>query len=461
MSNTNDTIIPLIAGGTFTGTFQKRDLNSIASVNVFSDTTCDVRIQQAPNLVNVVNNDLFLYDPSAAVIFQQYLVLDYFRVVVTNTSGVDQTFLRVTSKVSNVLEPVDATLTVNLTPATDGILVYGANGGNTATPVAIYVDASGLIQDVNSAANTAVLANLDGCIAANKVAVDIGAVDISGQSIIVSNFAELVTDLSGVFVHVDNFPAEQVVDISGVVVTSSQHLNNLNATYGAGAVVGTIITANVETNVPYVTFELSSPTVFTVGQQVVISGATTFPLLNGVRTITEVLSSSVYGIYFEGLIGNGGDYGETGAMRSFGSSPLLADASGNLLVKVEGTAAVSIAGDVTTLEKPTILAYRNIATSSTGQIVSAVPATIRQFCAQNSASGSNQYIKLYDMAGVPTSADTPVFTFLLGAGSGIVANVILNHTFSIGIGIRATLLPADNDNTAAANYVFTNLTYSV
>ena len=234
----------------------------------------------------------------------------------------------------------------------------------------------------------------------------------------------------------------------------------MNATYSAGAVVRTIITATAETNVPYVYIEVSSPTVFTVGQQVVISGATTYPLLNGVRTITEVFSSTVYGIYFEGLTGGGGDVPETGAMRSFGASPLLADVSGNLLVNVQGTAAVSIAADVTTVVKPTTLAYRNIATSSTGQIVSAVPATIRQFCAQNSAA-TNQYVKLYNKATAPTNADTPVFTFLLGSATGIVANTILNHSFTVGIGVRATLLPADNDNTAATNFVFTNLTYSV
>jgi hypothetical protein len=307
-------------------------------------------------------------------------------------------------------------------------------------------------------------------------------VDISGQTTLVGNFAELVTDLSGQHVIVNNlqdisgitvvtdisgqtvkisnYPSTQVVDVSGVVVTSSQLLNNLNATYSAGAVQGNIIGVEVETGVPYVIFEFSSPAVFSVGQQVVVAGCTTFPILNGVRTIAIVYSSTAVAIYFEGIIGNVTP-SETGSMTNYGASPLQADASGNLLVKVEGTAAVSIAGDVTTLEKPTTLAYRNIATSNTGQIVSAVPATIRQFCAQNSASGSNQYIKLYDMAGVPTSADTPVFTFLLGAGSGIVANVILNHTFSIGIGIRATLLPADNDNTAASNFIFTNLTYSV
>jgi hypothetical protein len=255
-------------------------------------------------------------------------------------------------------------------------------------------------------------------------------VDISGQDVRVTNLQDIsginvVTDISGQTVLVGNFPAEQVVDVSGVVVTSSQHLNNLNATYSAGAVVGNITLVNGgQGNNGKVVIDFNAPIVFVVGQQVVIAGATTFPQLNGVKTIAEINNTSSYIIYFSDFPStDDNDIGETGTISSYGSSPLQTDASGNLLVKVEGTAAVSIAGDVTTIVKPTTLAYRNIATSNTGQVVSAVPATIRQFCAQNSAA-TNQYVKLYNKATAPSSADTPIFTFLLGSATGIVANVI-------------------------------------
>ena len=516
----NSTTTPLVIGGTFSGAWEKRLTNCFLDVSIFASTNTLLYIQQSSNASQITNNDLYSYlTPGTAAIHQQPLVLEYFRVVVTNSSAATQTYLREIARLNNVNisngvaldpQPVSGTVDVGNFPATQAVtgdFYQATQPVSIAAPVAVTGDFYPATQPVSGSVSLLAAADPTLCVGTVRLTdvygqglvttagnlmvginniytsnplhtiLDSGSVNITGSVAVTGDFYQATQPVSiaapvavtGDFyqatqpvsgtVDVGNFPAEQVVDVSGVVVTSSQHLNNLNATYAAGAVVGNIISASPETNIPYVGIELSSSPVFTIGQQVVISGATTFPGLNGVRTITEIVSSTVFRIYFEGLTGSGNDVPETGIMRSFGSSPLQADSTGNLLVKVEGTAAVSVSGDVSVVQKTTTLAYRNIATSNTGDVVSAVPATIRQFCAQNSAA-TNQYVKLYNLSGIPTSSDTPIFTFLLGSATGIVANVILNHTFSVGIGIRATLLPADNDNTAATNFVFTNLTYS-
>ena len=515
----NSTTTPLVIGGTFTGTWEKRLTNCFLDVSIFASTNTLLYIQQSSNASQITNNDLYSYlTPGTAAIHQQPLVLEYFRVVVTNSSAATQTYLREIARLNNVNisngvaldpQPVSGTVDVGNFPATQAVtgdFYQATQPVSIAAPVAVTGDFYPATQPVSGSVSLLAAADPTLCVGTVRLTdvygqglvttagnlmvginniytsnplhtiLDSGSVNITGSVSVTGDFYQATQPVSiaapvavtGDFyqatqpvsgtVDVGNFPAEQVVDVSGVVITSSQHLNNLNATYAAGAVVGTIISANAETNVPYVTIEVSSPTVFTIGQQVVISGATVFPGLNGVRTITEVLSSTLYNIYFEGLTGSGNDVPETGIMRSFGSSPLQADSTGNLLVKVEGTAAVSVSGDVSTVNKPTTLAYSNIALSNTGQVVSAVAATIRQFSAQNS-NATNQYIKIYNKATAAVAADSPIFTFLLPTNSGVSYEI--NHTFSLGISVRATFLPAVADNTAAADYVFTNFTYSV
>ena len=227
----NSTTTPLVIGGTFTGTWEKRLTNCFLDVSIFASTNTLLYIQQSSNASQITNNDLYSYlTPGTAAIHQQPLVLEYFRVVVTNSSAATQTYLREIARLNNV---------------------------NISNGVAL---------DPQPVSGT----------------VDVG--NFPATQAVTGDFYQATQPVSGT-VDVGNFPAEQVVDVSGVVITSSQHLNNLNATYAAGAVVGTIISANAETNVPYVTIEVSSPTVFTIGQITIIKCQICF---NYFRKLTRI-----------------------------------------------------------------------------------------------------------------------------------------------------------------------------
>lgn len=85
---------------------------------------------------------------------------------------------------------------------------------------------------------------------------------------------------------------------------------------------------------------------------------------------------------------------------------------------------------------------------------------ITAYCPQSAI----RYLKLYDKASAPTSADTPIFTHMIpGNASGAGTNpslpsfgVALNN----GLGIRITTGPTDGDaGAAAANDVVVDITY--
>lgn len=79
------------------------------------------------------------------------------------------------------------------------------------------------------------------------------------------------------------------------------------------------------------------------------------------------------------------------------------------------------------------------------------------------AVGTLRYLKLYDKATAPTSADTPVHTFLIPgntAGAGFTKSIPVGMLFANGIGFRVTTGLADNDTgPAVANDGVINLDY--
>lgn len=59
------------------------------------------------------------------------------------------------------------------------------------------------------------------------------------------------------------------------------------------------------------------------------------------------------------------------------------------------------------------------------------------------------YVKLYDKATAPTSADTPVFVTMVPIGpAGRVIPIAVGGQFTNGISVRVSALQADADNTA-------------
>ena len=85
------------------------------------------------------------------------------------------------------------------------------------------------------------------------------------------------------------------------------------------------------------------------------------------------------------------------------------------------------------------------------------------FLGMSNVSASVRFVKIYDKATPPTSADTPVLRFQLpgnSSGAGWSQPLPGGLTFTNGIGFRITTGAADNDTGAAsANDVLINMGY--
>ena len=79
-----------------------------------------------------------------------------------------------------------------------------------------------------------------------------------------------------------------------------------------------------------------------------------------------------------------------------------------------------------------------------------------------SPSGTQErYLKIYDKATAPTSADTPVWTIPLWSNDPAISLPASGLAFANGISIRATTGIADNNNIAPGmNDVVVNLAYA-
>lgn len=104
--------------------------------------------------------------------------------------------------------------------------------------------------------------------------------------------------------------------------------------------------------------------------------------------------------------------------------------------------------------------YRNINLLNVGQVVKSRPGSLYGLSVSNTGTAA-RYLKIYDKATAATSADTPVVTIVVPAGTTITwpENQPLLF-FSTGISVRATTGIADNDNVApGANEIVLNLIY--
>lgn len=105
--------------------------------------------------------------------------------------------------------------------------------------------------------------------------------------------------------------------------------------------------------------------------------------------------------------------------------------------------------------------YRNISLLATGQLIKGTAGAVGGYFISNVAA-SVRFVKFYNKATAPTvGTDVPVLTLCIPATSA--ANVWLGPgiNFTLGIGIGATQLVADNDATApAANDVVVNILFN-
>lgn len=106
--------------------------------------------------------------------------------------------------------------------------------------------------------------------------------------------------------------------------------------------------------------------------------------------------------------------------------------------------------------------YRYIAAGSANQDSQVVKNAAGQVhsIALGNPSAASRFVKLYDKATAPTSADTPVQTYFLPAGGGNNPPLNVPLAFASGIGIRITTGMGDGDTgTAAAGDVCVSLGY--
>lgn len=136
----------------------------------------------------------------------------------------------------------------------------------------------------------------------------------------------------------------------------------------------------------------------------------------------------------------------------------------NLTQTIRGniTATASLTASTTGGAKP----YHYIAAGAANQDSQNIKAAagtlyaITAYCPQVAI----RYLKLYDKATAPTSADTPIFTHMIpGNTNGAGTNPSL-PSFGVallnGLGIRITTGPTDGDTgTVAANDVVVDITY--
>jgi hypothetical protein len=114
-------------------------------------------------------------------------------------------------------------------------------------------------------------------------------------------------------------------------------------------------------------------------------------------------------------------------------------------------------GSATAIDRP--LPYKYVGLGTTGRVVKAYNGKLILMQISN-VSASVCYVKIYNKATAPTSADTPVFTYAISGNQNIQMNLDEGVMFDQGISLRASTGAADNDNTApGANDIIVNATY--
>jgi hypothetical protein len=103
--------------------------------------------------------------------------------------------------------------------------------------------------------------------------------------------------------------------------------------------------------------------------------------------------------------------------------------------------------------------FRSLALNNTGVVIKSTPGVLCGWSISNSNAAA-RYVKIYNKATAPTSADTPVLVVLVPATSTVSGSFPGGITMSAGISARCVTGITDADVTGAgANEVATHLFY--
>lgn len=123
----------------------------------------------------------------------------------------------------------------------------------------------------------------------------------------------------------------------------------------------------------------------------------------------------------------------------------------SLATTVQGTASVAILSNVISTAASGLSRLRVRAAAAANQdatLVKSSAGNLADIVLINRAA-AERFIKFYDKATAPTSADAPAFTIALKAGEPFSINLSAPIRFAAGIGYRITTAVADADATAA------------
>lgn len=147
ISLVNSSSTPLGVSGIFTGQFENCENYGLIQINVSTDKNATLFVQQSylGTPENIVASSQFEILGSDNIFFlgntkYVYITYPFFRVELVNTSGVAQTALWLSSKMTSTPPASEGGAANPLNPIQDGVSVYGNDG---AGPIALKTDATG------------------------------------------------------------------------------------------------------------------------------------------------------------------------------------------------------------------------------------------------------------------------------------------------------------------------------
>lgn len=141
-------------------------------------------------------------------------------------------------------------------------------------------------------------------------------------------------------------------------------------------------------------------------------------------------------------------------------TPLSTDAAGRVgITDLGGSITVDGTLTVGTATSGGLSMYRNLDVNATGSVIKGSAGQIYYLMISNIPT-TEAYVKLYNKASAPTSADTPVMTIPMKRDDFYPVEIVPGSEFSLGIGIRATTALADANNASpAVNTIVVNIGY--
>jgi hypothetical protein len=454
-SQFNNTGLPLIVGGTFTGIFERTLTGLEISTFVNCSGLCLVTIEQSVDATNVRITTTFNYDPVNDVsTFSVPVALPFFRVRIFNGDIVAQSFLTLNTYIIN-------------TPPQQVVVA----GGTVAIAGTVDVDATNLITETLATRRVDFLvagdwyrvASVGLTTGAEWQVISGGTACVGGQSI---------PDIGRLFKCVVAGPAVA----GGGECYDVEYTDTVSATV-TNLITETLATRRVDFLVVGDYYRVASVGLTSGAEWQVISGGTACVGGQSVPDIGRLFKCVAAG---PAVAGGGTCYDVeytddvSATITNFPATQAVTgtvsltdpttvrvrDTYGDPIVTTAGNLMVGIGNIYTanplhvivdSVTLPTTSVAGALAVSTTGITLKATAGKLLTLHINSDGALGTNYVKIYNVA-VPTSADTPIFTIgvLFGSSQNVDCSSL---NFATAIGVRATNAAAAGDNTPPTNTV--------